>query len=204
MGKRGGRKAFPSAYNASRVHVLRTPNPDVVASYAEAVKTTTGPKNNLEPVLDNSFTRPVRDGVAGRLRCTECGRKFYTTIQWAQHLKGKSSDERLLHEQVFEPDLKKYHYDLDDGAYRPHALMPTPRNVTIWQSKMRQGATTWRWLKVSSTRKETVRLGFNGDKWKFSKELPSGDITHYSHPYESKEQAMLFFNSSRILWVVTK
>lgn len=201
MSKRSRRKKFPAAYNASRVHVLRIPNPDVVSTYAETVRSVTGAKNNAEPVLDNSFTRPVKEGVAGRYVCSDCGGKFYTTLQWDQHLKGKTIEERLNHEKIFEPDIKKYHYDLEDGTYRPHATMPTPRNVTIWQSKTRQGATTWRWIKLAATRHETIRLGFNGNEWKFSRELPTGEITHYSHHYNNKEQAMMFFNSSRILWI---
>lgn len=212
MGKRKGRKVFPSSYNASRVHVLRIPNPDVIAAYSNAVKTTQGPKNNMEPVLDHSFTRPMVDGKIGHYKCSKCGIKYYTTVSWEQHLRKFRASEWADHEAEFVQDLQRSHvipevYVGGTGDDRViglvtihHNKLPTPKNE-VWQSIRRQGVTEWRWIKISSTRKATVRLGFNGAKWKFSQELSTGEITHYSHEFSSKEQAMMQFNSSRILWV---
>lgn len=212
--KKGPRRSHLRTYAAHNTHVSRIPVAEKLAEYQNSVKSITGPKNNSEPVLENSFTRPVSDGVAGRFRCSKCGKVFYTTISWSQHLKKFSAKVAEDHEPIFEPDMKKGHVIADvantlEGpvvfqVYKSHAEIPTPRKevettLRVWQSKTRQGFDEWKYFRVSENKGAVLYLGFNGEVWHFKRKMPDG-AEKFTIEYNSREQAMFYWDNFRLVW----
>lgn len=206
MPKRKGRRAYLKRFSAGYVKVSRAVD-HRVAHYYNSVNTLTGPKDKSEPVLENSFTRPIVNGVPGKFVCSECGVSFHTTVSWDQHLKKFTAKQALEHMPVFVPDIKRGHYDVEDGTYHPHRMIPTPlkdnqTQLRIWQSKTRQGFDEFRWFEVvrNSKFQTTLYLGSCGAVWQFKREYASGQTTEYSLEYSSKEEAMNAFDVGFIRW----
>lgn len=207
MGKRKrGKRAHLKRFASDYINVYQGPNPTKLAEYHNAVKTVSGPKNNSEPVLDNSFTRPVDNGVAGHWLCSNCGKKFYTTVHWEMHMRKLRNHERIEHEPIFVSDEKKFHLD-HDGVARPHKLIATPKKETaarlrVWQSRTLQGFEEMKWTRLVDNNKGTsLFLGFNGAVWQFKREYADG-TQKLSFEYSSKEQAMWYWDNTGIHWKV--
>lgn len=200
---------------SGHIHVTRRTNPDKTAEYANAVKSTKGPKHQSIPILEHSFTRPIVDGQVGHFVCSECAKKFYTTVSWGQHLKRFAAQEAIKHEAEFEPDLDRSHHELivaqdANGEVIAgvvtihHNKLPTPRNevkktLRVWQGLRRQGFEEWRYFLVEEARKYTLYLGCSGKRWVFKKVRPTGE-EFYSIEYASKELALLYWDMVKITW----
>lgn len=222
------RRAHLKRFASDFINVTKAPNPDKIAELHQTVRSTRGPKTNMEPVMENSFTRPMENGEAGRWWCI-CGRgPFWTTIAYQQHLKRLPKNEVFNpdnHDPIFQPDSDRRrdldrtrdpgYTDPESGEYikahvqdvlqgdmpRFHARAAA-HNYRLWDGPRHTGFAEWHWQYVAAVKDVEYWLGFYGAEWVYRKVY--ADRMEYTIGYASRELAELYFSLHKLTWDSSK
>lgn len=186
------RRVFPRNYVSDLINVGRGPNKDALALYHDRVRTTFGPKHNLEPVQRNTFTKVIPE-TRGVVRPTyvddgvdpvshEFDPEHYGIKKPAQVPPRKDVDKTLY---TLKGEQKKTIHEL----------------LRVWYSEGRgSGITVFNHIVVYMAKDEVLKLFFSGGTFLFVKEL-EGKKAIVSVDYPTKDVAMQRLQQKLVYWI---
>lgn len=171
------KRVFPNRYRSDvsgRGAIV--PNADKLSEYHRSVQSTVGPKNNMEPMQNNTFMQEVPKTKARTRELQD----FYV-------IHDKKGDAHTV-----------------PVRNTPRELVETKvATVEAFRSDRLQGFVHWFW-KTLSIGPVVYRIGCGGNCWKLRKIYTEQGYYMESIGYSSKERAVSAFATTAIRWKADK
>lgn len=217
------KRTFPKKMASDYIDTSQRIDWERLGTYHERVRSVTGPKNNMELVQGNTFTRPIVDDKVCVIYCS-CGKGPFTFTQDFQiHVKDafrpknpKALANTEAHDPEFVPEERKSHTDDATGALVAHAfiviedtVLDDQGNPKIEKNRLPKQMVNRRRFEViqSTTRVKinelpyikvgTYKLHFSSSKEEWTFEHSDGRT---SSSYISQARALLAYETKRINW----